>query len=198
MEMRQGTLSFRGDMFILRQVGLYGGVFAACALLAGTAMFGWRSVQLSREVAALDGQIEELLVQTFPGEVDPERIKSPNDAMAIMTEKSLEVTTRVETLGDIVTAEPPTLSLLRDLSTALPAPAEARVDVAELSITASTITLEAETDGYEAAAKIETSIKEQARFQGAKKGDEKKSRSGGVSFTITIPRDQEAPEGEEG
>ncbi len=198
LELREGGLRFKGDLYIARQVGLYGGVFAACALLAGTGMFAVRSVQLNKEIASLDEQIRSAVVDTFPGEVSPDRIRTPGDAMAIMAEKTLEVTTRVETLGAIVQDEPPTVALLRDLSVAMPPPDQARIDVDELSVTDSTITVKAETDGYETATRIESSLQAKPRFHAAQKGDEKKTRGGAVSFKITIPRDAEDGASEEG
>lgn len=199
LDLRHGALAFKGDLYVLRQVGIYGGVFAACALLAGTGMFVVRAVQLERQLSALDAEIAQAVADTFPGEIDPEKVDSASKALAIMTEKSLEVTTRVDTLGSILTDEPPTVTLLRDLSQAMPAHGEARVDVDELSMNSSTITLKAETDGYEAAARIESSLQASERFKGARKGDEKKARGGGISFTVTIPREVEASStGEEG
>jgi len=192
MELRQGALAFKGDLYLARQVGLYGGVFASCALLAGTIMFGVRTVQLDRQLKALDGQISDAVVQTFPGEVGPDQVGTPSQALAIMTEKTAEVNARVEALGGIISSEPPTVSLLRDLSQSMPPPGEARIDVSELSLTDATITLKAETDGYEAATRIESSLQAADRFKGARKGDEKKTRGGAITFTVTIPRDAES------
>ena len=199
LELRQGSLAFKGDLYMARQVGIYGGVFAACALLAGTGMFVVRAVQLERQLSALDAEIAQAVVDTFPGEIELDQVDSSGKALAIMTEKSLEVTTRVEALGSILTAEPPTVTLLRDLSQAMPEHSDARIDVDELSLNSTAITIKAETDGYEAATRIENSLQASARFKGARKGDEKKARGGGISFTVTIPREaEETPAGEEG
>lgn len=199
LELRQGALAFKGDLYVLRQVGIYGGVFAACALLAGTGMFVVRAVQLERQLSALDAEIAQAVADTFPGEIDPAKVDSTSKALAIMTEKSLEVTTRVEALGSILTDEPPTVTLLRDLSQAMPAHSDARIDVDELALNSTAITIKAETDGYEAAARIESSLQATARFKGARKGDEKKARGGGISFTVTIPRQvEDSSAGEEG
>ena len=192
MDLREGALAYKGDLYLARQVGLYGGVFATCALLAGTAMFAVRTVQLDRQLASLEGQITDAVVQTFPDEVTPDRIHTPGDALAIMTEKTAEVNARVDALGAIISDEPPTVTLLRDLSNSMPPPGEARIDVSELTLTDSTITLKAETDGYEAATKIESSLQAVDRFKGAQKGDEKKTRGGAITFTVTIPREAES------
>ena len=58
------------------------------------------------------------------------------------------------------------------------------------------ISLKAETDGYDAAANIEQSLSANQRFRRAKKGDEKKTRNG-VQFTVSIPLGDEDA-GEEG
>lgn len=198
MELRQGELSFKGDLYLVRQVAMYGGVFAACAMLAGTVMFGVRANQLENRIEELDAQIAAAMVEALPGEIDPATIDSPKKALAIMAEKTAEAQTRVDELGSIIADQPPTVSLLRDLGKALPAHSEARIDVEELTVTASTITVKAETDGYEAATKIESNLQANERFKGAKKGDEKKTRGGAISFTVTIPREETVADGEEG
>ena len=77
----------------------------------------------------------------------------------------------------------------------MPAHASAVLDVTELSITSGTISMKVETGGFEDAAKIESSLKANARFKQAQKGDEKKRREK-VRFTITIPL--EGDDSEEG
>ncbi|MCB9778260.1 MAG: pilus assembly protein PilM [Alphaproteobacteria bacterium] len=196
MELRQGKLAFKGDLFIVRQVGLYAGVFAACALLAGTAMFAVRTVQLNSQISDVETEVASLVTDAFD-DIPAGRIKSSTDALAIATEKSLEATSRVDTLGEIVADQPPTASLLRDLSIAMPPPDQARVDVRILSLNSSTITLDAETDGFEAVGRIESALQQNPRFAGARKGNEDKRRTGEVRFKITIPRNAEG-DGEEG
>ena len=53
--------------------------------------------------------------------------------------------------------------------------------------------MKVETGGFEDAAKIESSLKANARFKQAQKGDEKKRREK-VRFTITIPLEGDASE----
>ncbi len=198
MELRRGELAYKGDLYLIRQVGLYGGVFAACALLAGTVMFGVRAVQLDNRIAELDTQIADALVEVLPGEITAAQVDSPQKALAIMAEKSAEAQAQVEELGGIIADEPPTVGLLRDLGKALPPHSEARIDVEELTVTTTTITVKAETDGYETATRIESSLQAAERFKGAKKGDEKKTRGGAISFTVTIPRESSVATSEEG
>ena len=88
------------------------------------------------------------------------------------------------------------MATLSQLSTALPDHKTARIDVRELVVSDKSISLKAETDGYDAAANIEQSLAANERFKRAKKGDEKKTRNG-IQFTVSIPLgDDDA--GEEG
>jgi hypothetical protein len=57
--------------------------------------------------------------------------------------------------------------------------------------------MKAETDGFESATRIESSLQRTDRFKSAQKGDEKKSKDG-VRFTITIPLGVESDAASEG
>ena len=111
--------------------------------------------------------------------------------------KTLETTSLIDLLGVIVGPTPPTLNMLTQLSASLPEPTAARIDVSELTINESNINIQAETDGYDAAATIEASIQEHVRFKAARKGDEKKVRDN-IRFSITIPMEEDSDEVEEG
>ena len=69
----------------------------------------------------------------------------------------------------------------------MPNPATARVDVREILFTSSAITMKAQTDGFEEVGKIERSLQADSRFKQATRGDESKTKSGDVKFTVTIP-----------
>jgi hypothetical protein len=69
------------------------------------------------------------------------------------------------------------------------------IDVRELNLSRQNISFKAETDGYDAAANIEASLAAHQRFKRAKKGDEKKTRTG-IQFTVSIPLGEAEP-GEE-
>ena len=118
-------------------------------------------------------------------------------ALAIMQEKTTATANRVEAMGSILSDEPPTTTILTDLTENVPPPEQARIAVSELSISETTITMKAETDGFETATRIETALQKNERFKAAQKGDEKKSRDG-VRFTITIPLGVEGDAGSEG
>ena len=128
-------------------------------------------------------------------DADPERLKDPSVATAIMTERAAEAAAQVEALGGLISTEPPTLTLHSDIASSVPPHTETKLDVTELSLAKSTISLKIDTTGFEAAANIETALKRNARFKTATKSDEKKYKDG-VRFSITIPLDSdEAQEG---
>jgi hypothetical protein len=89
--------------------------------------------------------------------------------------------------------------MLKKLSDALPAIRVARVDVRELTLTAEALSFKAETDSYEAAAKIEETLRSDPTFAQAVKGEEKKSGDMLV-FNMSIPLGEpeatETPEAE--
>jgi hypothetical protein len=68
----------------------------------------------------------------------------------------------------------------------MPPASEIRIDVREMSISQTTITMKAEADGYEDAAKVETSLQSVDAFKNAQKGEEKRYQES-VRFTVTIP-----------
>ena len=103
----------------------------------------------------------------------------------------------MEALRAAIRGEPPTLTLLREFSEAMPPPEEAKIDVKEMTLSETAISVKASTDGYEQAAKIEASLQNAARFKGAAKGDEKK-KGDKVEFNLTIPLETGEEEQAEG
>ena len=91
--------------------------------------------------------------------------------------------------------ELPVLTALQEISESLPSHKDAVVDVNDLTINETGITIRAETSGYEAAATIESALQANERFANAKKGEETKKGSK-LHFAISIPF--EAQEEEEG
>ena len=69
------------------------------------------------------------------------------------------------------------------------------IDVNDLTINESGITIKAETSGYEAAATIESAIQSNERFKSAKKAEETK-KGDKLHFAISIPFDVEETEEE--
>ncbi len=192
-ELRRGAFARGGTVELLGTVAAYGLVAAGFFLLAGTVVFVVQHHRLATRLHAIEAQITEVVAGTFP-DVEPSRLEDPSMAVAVMQERALATTSRVDALRAAVLGAPPTLTLLRDLSNAMPPPEEARIDVKELTISQNAMSIKAETDGYDTAARIEASLQKSARFQGATKGDEKKMGDHLV-FTVTVPlgEDQELP-----
>jgi hypothetical protein len=89
--------------------------------------------------------------------------------------------------------------MLKTISERVPPHPTARIDVRELTIGENAVSLRAETDSYESAAKIEEALRREKRFEGARKGEEKKVGDA-LTFTLTIPlgETEAEPVGEEG
>jgi Tfp pilus assembly PilM family ATPase len=197
LDFRVGDFAFKGDLTALGNLIRYGAVAALALSFAGVGFFGWRYWSLSQELAQTEADVAALVVQTFP-DVDKARVEGNlSTATAIMNEKTAETTAQVESLSSLLSTEPPTLGLLRDLSESVPAHNEVVLDVSELSIAANTITLKLESSGFEQAAKIEASLQRNPRFKQARKSDEKKVKES-VRFAITIPLEEPEAPSEEG
>ncbi len=187
LDFRTGEFGFRGDLALLGTVVRYG-VLAAAALVAlGIGWFGFSVASLNAEISSVEDEIAESVLATFP-DVPADRVSDPSMAVAIMQEKTLETTTWVETLGAVIVSEPPTLSVYDKVSRFVPPPNEARIDVSEMAVSPGSVSIKAETDSYEAAARIEAALQKVPEFRQASKGDEKKVREN-ILFTITIPLD---------
>jgi len=162
---------------------------AACFIAAMLVVFFMSQSRISSDIGQVEGQIGEVVVATFP-DTSPKLLDDSTMAVAVMQEGTLATTQKVEALRASVRGEPPSLTLLKELSEAMPPPDEATVDVRELTLSETAISLKVDTDGYEAAARIEASMQNTARFEAAAKGDEKK-RGGKVQFTLSIPLESE-------
>ena len=195
LDLRTGDFAWRGDLGALRAWAGYAAVAVLCFFFVAIGMFGYRTWELRHQLADIEARITATVLETFPGEVEPDRVKDPTMAIAIMQEKTLATAARVDALGGIISRDPPVLTLLRDVSEGMPPADEARIDVSELSITETAVTMKAETDGFEAATRIETALRDVDRFSEAHKGDSKKVAES-VQFSITIPLSTN--DGEEG
>jgi Tfp pilus assembly PilM family ATPase len=185
-DLRVGELSYRGHADMLWRLTLGAVAVAALGLVAIVGMTLAESVSASRELAKLDGKIADAVVAAVP-ETPRERVEGqPRVALAVLQEASTATQTRVDALGATQGGIPPTLDLLRVLSQAMPSPADARIDVRELTIETESVSFKAETDTYETAARIEDALKRNPRFTGAKKSEEKKSGDM-VTFAVNIP-----------
>jgi Tfp pilus assembly PilM family ATPase len=194
LDMRQGGYAFKGDLEVLGSIARYASVAVVAFLVAAVAWTVWQGFVLNSEIDALDDQISKSVTSTFP-DVDPDKVRDPTMAVAIMLEKTLATSAQVEALGSVVAEEPPITAALRDLSAGVPPHTVAVLDVSEVNISAGTIIMKAETGGFEDAGKVEAALQKQPKFSKAHKGDEKKRRDK-VSFTITVPlADDDTEEG---
>jgi len=195
MELRTGDFKFRGDLANMRMIALFGAAAVVLLGVIGLGAFIFNHQATKSEMASIDTQIAEVVASAYPEGEAPTEFETPDDALVALQSRTIETMERIELLGSIVSGKPPTITTLNQLSNALPEPSNARIDVSELTINSNSINMKAETDGYDAAATIETSLQANQRFKQARKGDEKKSRNG-IKFSVTISLEDEN-EGEE-
>lgn len=202
-DLRGGALAYHGHADTLWNFFAASTLGAVIAVVAATVLFVTQYTDAQSRLDELDGKIADVVTSTFP-DVTADRITSPSIAMGIMQEKVLATSSRVDALGSTVSGMPPTLEMLKAISDHVPQPSAARIDVKELNIGEGAVVMKAETDSYESAAQIESSLQADPRFKEAKKADEKKVGDA-LSFSITIPLaqpgetlDAEAPAGGEG
>jgi Tfp pilus assembly PilM family ATPase len=193
LELRTGDFRFRGNMANLRVIA------AACVAVCFLGIFGsvgWFAYKYkgaNAQLAILDAQLAEAVAAASSDPDMPLTFESPDDALTALQLQTLEASARIDLLGPIVASTPPTVTALNHISTSLPDPKEARIDVNELTMTPQSINIKAITDGYDAAANIESALASNVRFKGARKGNEKKSALG-ISFTVTIPLEDDQTE----
>ena len=195
MELRAGQFKFRGDLANMKMVTMVGAAAVVLLGLIGLGTFVYSHQATKAEMADLDRQIAEVVASAYPDDDAPTEFESPDDALLAIQLRKVETKQRIELLGSIVSGTPPTITTLNQLSNALPDPSSARIDVSELTINENSINMKAETDGYDAAATIESSLQANTKFKQARKGDEKKNRNG-IQFSVTISLKDES-EGEE-
>jgi type IV pilus assembly protein PilM len=196
LDLRRGEFVYKGDIALIGLIVRVGVMALAATFLMGLLLFGYKTWSFNRQMEQLDADIAAAVLATFP-DAEASRLKDPSMAKAIMQEKTTATATRVANLGTILSDEPPATTMLTDLTEAVPPPDQARIAVTELTLSETSITMKAETDGFESATRIESSLQRSERFKSAQKGDEKKSKDG-VRFTITIPLGVESDAASEG
>lgn len=184
-DLRVGAFAHRGHADVLWSVVGYGALATGAALLVGFGVLVWRATDSWTKMDELDAELVAKVTQHF-ADVNPDNLDEPSDALLAFSERALEVQVRVDALGATVSGEPRVLSLLKKLSSTLPPNGEARIDIRELTITEEAVSMRAETDSYESAAKIEESLQGSPTFSQARKSDEKKLGEG-LSFNLSIP-----------
>lgn len=193
-DLRIGNLAYRGHADILWNVIAYGAVATASALLVGGLIVGLRATEAWEKLEDLDTTLVETVMRHFP-DTDRDLLTDASVTLAIFQESASEAKMRVESLDAVVGGEPPTLSILKQLSDALPANNAAKIDVRELTINETAVNFKAETDSYESAAKIEETLKANETFAQAHKSDEKKTGEY-LNFSMNIPLGTPEPDEE--
>ncbi len=195
-DLRVGDLSYRGRGDLMRATLTYGTAGLAFFALAAVVMFAVQYRSLTAELGATQEAIQDLVVTTFP-DVPPGMITDGGTAVQLMRESTEDAVNRAEVLGDRAGGTPPTVDLVYELHKAFPPADEITVTVSDLTITPTTVTFNAETDGYAASSAVEEALQKHDRFKGASKGQEKRLANGRVKFPITIELDAaEAVDGE--
>lgn len=190
MELRQGQYKFRGDLASMRTAIIGGGVALALMVCLVVGLVTWKVLQTKAQLEELDAQIAEVVASVHQGAINPEDVGSHEDAQRLLESKALETMELIQLMGATVADSPPVLSTMHDLSQAMPPPTKARIDVRELSISQRSLNIDAETDSYDSASTIETSLQAHERFKQATKGDDKKVRDG-IRFSISVPLNAE-------
>jgi general secretion pathway protein L len=193
-EFRVGELAYKGSLGRTQAMFRYGAI--ACAILFVVSMFGFalKHHTLQGELTTLNGDIVDEVQELFP-DLTRDTLEAEGFAFNLLLSAAGDVGARLELLDQTVQEGAPTLELIRALSQAMPSHEDARVEVTELTISESSVTLKAKTTGYEAAAVIEQALQDNG-FDGAERGSDQRLGTG-LTFVITIPREVEA-DGEEG
>lgn len=197
VDLRVGEFAFKGDITAYSSTILYGAVGLLAFLIAGVGLFAYQSYQNAAARERVEAQIAQLVIESWPGVADPARVRDPKTALAIAAEQTEAERAQLAALEGVISDAPPTLNILRELSNGVPLPANAKVDVTELSILPEAISMKVDTDGFESATKIENSLKSRPLFVNATGGDSKKVGDI-VRFTVTIPLQADQADDSEG
>lgn len=195
-EFRKGRLAHAGNLAFGKSLMRYGAVALVFFALGGMILYGMKRSNIQGDIGTIEDQIISEVVAQFP-DLPASALEGDNKAFNTLLDVAGKVGGRVAVLESTVAGEPPTLSLLKELSEALPSPTDARVEVTNLTISETSVVMKAKTTGYEAASTIESAIQSNKRFEEATRGDEKKQRDG-LTFSITIPLETSDEEEEEG
>ncbi|MFT4625040.1 MAG: Tfp pilus assembly PilM family ATPase [Myxococcota bacterium] len=192
-DLRVGDLTYRGRGDIARAAVSYGAAGLLFFAVAAVVMFAVQYRSLSAELEATQAAVQDLVAATFP-DVPPGIITDGGTAVQLMRDSTEEAVLRAEVLGDRQGGVPPTIDIIYQLHKAFPPPDEITVKVSDLTITPSTVTFNAETDGYAASSAVEEALQKHVRFRTASKGQEQRMANGRVKFPITIALDAEVDE----
>jgi type IV pilus assembly protein PilM len=191
IDLRVGQFVYKGRTDLVRSVLVYGVAGAACFCLAALLMFAVQFRSLAAEQAETEAAVREIVLRSFP-EIPGSALESMGKAEAAMAGLTQDAVQRAAVLGNGTGGVPPTVDVLYHLTGAFPPHPEVTVEVSDLTITPVSISLNAETDGFQSSSKVEEALKANPRFHTAVKGQETKLANGRVRFPITIPIGEEA------
>ncbi|MEQ1501482.1 MAG: type II secretion system protein GspL [Myxococcota bacterium] len=186
IDLRVGPLVFRGRTDLLRAALGYGVSGAAIFCVAALLMFAVQMRGLSVEQNEAEAAVRDIVTRSFP-EIPATGLDTMTKAQSLMAQFTEDAVHRADVLGDGSVGVPPTIDALYALTQAFPPHPEVTVEVSDLSISPTSITFNAETDGYGSSSKVEEKLKETPRFKAATKGQEQRLNNGRVRFPITIP-----------
>jgi len=185
IDLRVGSLVYRGGTDMLRTVATYGGAGAAFFFVAMLVMTGIQWSQYNTEVERLDQNIRDVVASMLP-EVGPEELSDGSVALTFLEIETEEAAQRAAALAETIGGVPPTVDLLYELHNALPAPDKVELRVSEITVTEQMVTFNAEANGYADSSAVEEALKLHPEFRSASKGKETRLKDGSVKFPITI------------
>lgn len=194
-DLRVGALAYRGRTDVLRAALGYGVVFAGFFTAALVVMFAVQYQSLRTEQSETEEAVRQIVTRAFP-EVPPGSLQTMSAAVAVMREFTQDAVQRAEVLGAGSTGIPPTVDTLYHVTKAFPEHPTVTVELSDLTITPQSISFNAETDTYAAAAMVEESLKKDPRFANASKGQDQKLANQRIRFPVTIPLGDAAAEGD--
>jgi hypothetical protein len=184
-DLRVGSFAYQGNLKRVEQLLTMSAIVSILALIGSAGWYVFQYQALKKEITKVEENIATEVALAFP-DLPENILSSPSTALSLMQEEVTEAYNKLEKLGSIISDEPPTLTLLKDLSEGMPPHTQARIDVNELIISKTSINIKAETDGFQTATAIETALKKKPLFKQAQKADEKSKRDG-IQFSIIIP-----------
>jgi hypothetical protein len=191
-DLRTGTFAFQGNIERLATLVQYIALLCIVAVVGYSGWFWMQKINLGKEMAKMDDDFVAQIQVTMP-DLPSSVMSNPSTVVSLMQEEISVATQKLEKLGSITADEPPTLTLIKEISEGMPPHTKARVDVNEMVISKTSINLKAETDGFQTATEIEQALKQRPRFKQAQKADEKSMRDG-IRFSIIIPLEVEQDE----
>lgn len=196
-DLRMGDLAYKGNLQGALHLMQVAAVLSLLALIGCTGWYLTQSAAKDKDYLVKQEEFNTEVRKILP-EISDSTLRTPSTAISLLQGELTEANKKLEKLGSITSDTPPTLNILKEISEGVPPHKTARIDVKEMTISKTSIKIQAETDGFQTATEIEKSLKQKPMFKQAKKADEKSLRNG-ISFSIIIPlKMEEEAEEEEG